>query len=435
MLDLLEILGLKSDAEPEVIKTFIDRLKPAAYTSPSGIRTEVRFSDALEKTYSHKLDEYTYNGIDGSLIQDLGVSGTVYPLVCFLAGNDYDKESTAFEQALSETGVGTLEHPIYGRKKVVVATVRRQDDPVNGGGIGAFTIEFRETLEFNPSGVPNASALSEALLDTANEASALEFSSIALNTIGDIISFTEDILGVVNTIANVMDDVISASSDAIVTFNQIKRDIETNISTIVNFPDSLARQIQLMTQLSVGTGSNAGDALISLSTLVASVGDFDIASPSNAAKNRSMISELVIGAAVNSATLITQQNTYSTKNETFEAIEALDAFIIEASEIADSKMAGFDGSIFEKQYFSQVDSFQEVIALAVNVKTDLQIRAFDAKIERRFITKRDYPILELCGALYSQIDDESLDFFISTNGLEDDEYFDIPSGREIVFYV
>lgn len=435
MLDILELLGLKSDAEPSAIKTSYDRLKPAAYTSPSGVRTELRYSNALEKTFSHKLDSYTYNGINGALIQDLGTAGDVYPMVWYLAGNDYDTASLAFETSLRETGIGTLEHPVYGRKRVVVASVRRQDDPINGGGIGAFTVQFRETLEFTPEGTKNATEVSETKLAEANDASVNEFANVALDVIGDVIKFKDDVLGAVNLIANTLDSVISASSDAIVLFNQIKRDIETNINTIINFPDTLARQIQIMTQLTTTSGGSTSETLIALSQLTADITNYDIIGGRASEVNRSLIAELIVGSAINSSAIVIQDQSYETKTSTFEALDNLQSILVASTELVDEKQEGFSGNIFEKQYFSQLDSFQFIMSLVNNVKTDLQLRAFDAKLERSFVAGRDYQLLELCSLLYGAVDDETLDFFIETNSLEDNEFIIVPAGRDIVFYV
>jgi hypothetical protein len=435
MANLLELLGLKSDAEPAAIKTSYDRLKPAAYTSPSGVRTEMRYSSALEKSFAHKLDSYTYNGINGALIQDLGTAGDTYPMVWYLAGNDYDKESLTFETSLRETGVGTLEHPVYGRKRVVVGSVRRQDDPINGGGIGAFTIDFRETLEFTPEGAKNATEVSETKLEAANDASVNEFANVALDVLGDVIKFKDDVLGALNTIANVLDDVISASSDAIVLFNQIKRDIETNINTIINFPETLARQIQIMTQLTTTSGGGASETLIALGTLTSDVTNYEIIGASQSEINRSLISELIVGACINSAAIVVQDNSYETKTATFEALDTIQAFLVNATQLVDEKQTGFNGNIFEKQYFSQLDSFQAIMELVNNVKTDLQLRAFDSKLERGFVAGRDYQILELCSLLYNAVDDATIDFFIDTNSFEDDEFIIVPAGRNVVFYV
>jgi len=435
MANLLELIGLKQDAEAEKVKTYLDRLKPAAYTSPSGVRVALRYSQAVEKSVSHKLDGYTYNGIKGTLLQDLGVAGGVYPLVCYVAGNDYDIEAAKLDAALEETGVGTLEHPVYGRKRVVVSTVKRQDDPINGGGIGAFSIEFRETIEFTPRGVENPATVSEELLSDANAAGAIDFSNVALSVINDVITFKEDVLSTLNTVSNALTDIIAASSDAIVVFNNIKRDIQSNIDTIINFPENLAAQYQIMIQLTTTSGANTTDALVALSALSADTSNFTITAGSTAEINRSILAELIVGATINSASILIQNETYPTKPATFDAIATLDTFLLGSTQALDEKQAGFEGNIFEKQYFSTIDAFKAIAALATNVKADLQLRAFDAKLERSLVTARSYSILELASALYGNLDDETIDFLVDTNVLIDDELLVVPAERHIVYYV
>lgn len=434
MASLLELIGLQDGFDADIFKTFITRLKPAAYTGPqSGERIELRYSEKLDKEYGHRLDGYSYNGINGVHYQDLGLEGEVFPMVCHLSGINYDLDAKKFERILSEIGTGTLEHPVHGRQPVVVGKIKRTDDPINQGGIGFFVVEFFKNLELAPTGIANAKDLSNRFLDTANEASQSEFAGIALDTALDIISFKDSVLGSLTLVSNALSGVLSGVQGALVTFNQIKRDIENNINTIVNFPENLAAQYQIMIQLINDTESTE-EALTSLEDAITGNTDFEVNRATQANLNRVLLSEMIVGACLNSASVVSQNGTYETKTAAFSAIGRLNDLINVSTEIVDLKQEAFEGSIFQKQYFSQVDSYQELQKLATNVKSDLQQRAFNLAIERSFTTQKEYALLELVYLLYGDVSEETLEFFTKTNSIEGDEIYVIPTKREIVFY-
>jgi len=434
MADLLELIGLKDGFDDDFFKTFITRLKPAAYTGPqSGERIELRYSERLDKNYGHRLDGYSYNGINGVHYQDLGLEGEVYPMICHLSGIDYDLQSKKFERILSEIGTGTLEHPVHGRKPVVVGKIKRTDDPINQGGVGFFVVEFFRNLELAPTGVANAEDLSNQFLETANEASQSEFANLVLETASDIANFKDNVLGSLTLISNALTGVISGIEGKLAEFNRIKRDIENNINTIVNFPENLAAQYQIMVQL-VNGSSTTEQALFALSDAIILNTDFDIDVPSNANLNKVLNAEVISGACLNSASIVSQRGTYETKTQTFEAIGRLNDLLNATTETLDLKQEPFEDTIFQKQYFSQIDSYQEIIKLATNVKGDLQQRAFNLAIERSFTTKREYALLELAYLLYGDVSDETLEFLTKTNSIEGNELYVIGVGREILFY-
>ena len=109
-----------------------DRIREAAYTSPSGERLTFGYEN-VSKKIDKKTTGFEFPDADGTFVQDLGHSGRKYPLRVFFWGSDYDQEADAFEAALLERGTGKLEHPIYGTVDVVpFGTITRRDDLKTG---------------------------------------------------------------------------------------------------------------------------------------------------------------------------------------------------------------------------------------------------------------------------------------------------------------
>ena len=49
--------------------------------------------------------------------------------------------------------------------------------------------------------------------------------------------------------------------------------------------------------------------------------------------------------------------------------------------------------------------------------------------------EKDRNYIELCGELYGNVGNDTLNFFINTNNLSGDEYFEIKKGRQVVYYI
>lgn len=105
-----------------------DRITEAAYTASNGQRVTFTYEDvSVEVEKRGTLFEFP--GTDGTYIQDAGRNGRKYPLRMILWGADHDAAAAQLVSALEQSGLGTLEHPFYGVKQVVVfgAIVRRDD--------------------------------------------------------------------------------------------------------------------------------------------------------------------------------------------------------------------------------------------------------------------------------------------------------------------
>ena len=64
-----------------------DRVKPAAYESPSGRRIEFLFENVAE-SFGKKTTAFEFPDVDGTFVQDLGRTGNRLPLRIIINGDD-----------------------------------------------------------------------------------------------------------------------------------------------------------------------------------------------------------------------------------------------------------------------------------------------------------------------------------------------------------
>ena len=171
-----------------------ERLQLAAYTSPSGIRLLFTYEN-VSKTVNKKTTGFEFPDANGTYVQDLGHTGRKYPLRIIFHGDDHDLESKAFESALLETGIGTLEHPLYGDKQVIpFGTITFRDNLKTAANQTIIDLVFWETiaLVYPQSQTDPASSVITAVDEYNNVASESIDGQEALDTEVERVSFKND---------------------------------------------------------------------------------------------------------------------------------------------------------------------------------------------------------------------------------------------------
>ena len=77
-------------------------------------------------------------------------------------------------------------------------------------------------------------------------------------------------------------------------------------------------------------------------------------------------------------------------------------------------------------------ALQSAVALTAGFLVEI---SFTFKQERSIILTKQRTIIDLCAELYGNIDDETLNFFITSNDLSGSEILEIQKGKEIVYYI
>ena len=126
--------------------SWIDRLKAAAYTPPSGTRIEFDFVD-VSQNITKQTAAFEFTDSDGTYVQSNGASSRRFPVRAFFSGADHDTEAAEFMAALLENGTGLLEHPLYGTFDAVpFGDLSQRDDLATAANQSVFEITFYQTI-------------------------------------------------------------------------------------------------------------------------------------------------------------------------------------------------------------------------------------------------------------------------------------------------
>lgn len=410
-----------------------DRIREAAYTSPSGERITFGYENVSKKV-DKKTTGFEFPDADGTFVQDLGHTGRKYPLRVFFWGDDYDQEADAFEAALLERGTGKLEHPIYGTVDVVpFGTITRRDDLKTGANQAVLEITLWETIGLIYPAAQNdpASAVLSAV-DEYNDAVAAEFEEVtSLDSAVDGATFKNSYQALLDSASSGLRAIADVQDDVRTQFDAVVDSINQGIDILVAQPLTLAFQTAIMIQSPARALANIEARLDAYKNLAGSIisGDDAVVTPSTDASssNEFHTNDLYASTYVTGSVVSVVNNQFTTKTE---ALAAADEVLTQLEDVTNWRDQNFQ-SLGEVDTGGAYQQLQEAVALTAGFLVEI---SFTLKQERRVVLTRNRTIIDLVAEFYGSVDDQ-LDFFINSNDLSGSEILEVPKGREIVYYV
>ncbi len=402
-----------------------DRLREAAYTSPSGTRVTFEYED-VRNEIDKKTAGFQFPDADGTFVQDTGHSGRRYPLRVFFWGADYDLQANIFDALLLERGAGRLEHPIYGTVDVVpFGTISRRDDLKTASNQTVMDVTFWATIGVEyPSSQTDPSSNVLAAVEEYNAATAGQFSEeIDLATEGKKENFKGVYDRLLGSVKSGLQSVADTQDDVRKQFDAITKSIDQGIDVLVNDPLTLAFQTTQLIQ-------SPARALTSIEARLDAYGNLasDIISGNGVGTpNEFRTADLYTSTYITGSIVSTVNNQFATKAEALSAAELILAQMDAVTDWRDDNLVTLD-LIDTGEAYQQL---QEAVAIAAGFLVDI---SFSLKQERRIILDRARTIIDLAAEVYGSVDDQ-LDILINTNGLSGSEILELPKGREIVYYV
>ena len=413
--------------------SWLDRIREAAYTSPSSVRLTFDYED-VRKSVDKKTTAFEFPDADGTYVQDLGHTGRRYPLRVFFWGDNYDTEADTFEAALLERGTGKLEHPIYGVVDVVpFGTITRRDDLKTAANQTIIEVTFWETIGLiYPASQTDPSSEVLTAVDEYNNAAAEEFAEITdLDSAVEQSSFKNTYQALLDSVKSNLQSIADTQDDVLKQFNAITDSINSSIDILVSEPLTLAFQNSIMIQAPARALTSIEarlDGYINLANLIIT-GDDNVAVPGNDSTNSNDFhtNDLYASTYITGSIISVVNNQFTTKTE---ALEAAEIILNQFADLIVWRDANFQ-SLSEIDTGKSYQQLLEAVAIAAGFLVEI---SFSLKQERRIVLDRNRTFIDLVAELYGETDDQ-YDFFINSNNLSGDEIKELPRGREIVFYV
>jgi len=410
-----------------------DRLREAAYTSPSGTRLTFSYEN-VRKSFEKKTAGFEFPDADGTFVQDQGHTGRRYPLRVFFWGAEYDVEAEAFEAALLERGTGKLDHPIYGVVDVVpFGEVTQRDDLKIAANQAVFEVTFWETigLVYPTAQTDPASAVASAVA-AYNDTAAEEFElDIDLDSAVEQAGFKNLYQFALDGVTGVLQPIADAQETVRKQFDAIVDSVNQGIDILIADPLTLAFQTVLLIQAPARAFASIKARLEAYGNLASSItsGDDAIASSGLDSQNSNDFhtKDLYVSTFVTGSIVSVLNNQFTTKPE---ALAAAEVILVQFASVTEWRDDNFQ-SLEEVDTGEAYQRLQEAVALTAGFLVEI---SFSLKQERRIVLDRNRTIIDLAAELYGSVDDQ-LDFLISSNALTGSEILELPRGREIVYYL
>lgn len=410
-----------------------DRIKEAAYTTPSGQRLTFLYEN-VSKSFDKKTSSFNFPDAPGTFVQDNGKTGRRFPLRVIFSGDDYDLEATTFEEGLAESGAGKLEHPIYGSVDVVpFGSIGRRDDLKTAGNQTIIEVTFWETIDILfPSGQVDPAAEVLTAVTEYNEAAGAQFEEVLdIDTAVERATLKSRYQAALNKARSALQSIVDAQDAVRKQFDAIYDSITAGIDTLISAPLTLASQTVIFLQA-------PGRALVSIrarldayKNLASSIftGEDAIKVPglNSEAINTFHNDDLFVSTIITGTIVSVVNNEFQTKTEALNAAQ-------EILELEASVTAWRDANL---QSLSLIDTgsayqqLQEAVALTVGFLVDI---SFSLKQERSLVLTRDRTVIDVVAEFYGSVDDQ-LDFFINSNDLTGSEILELPKGKKIVYFI
>ena len=416
-----------------------DRLRPSIQlTSPDGtVFTALWVGN--ESSHVKKIGIFDYPGVAGSTVQDQNIRSAMYPLTLQFEGPDNDLTAKEFVDALTESGVWEVVHPVLGLLKLQPMTFTPEWQPVTSGNITVIKTEWIEPLDIAvvPS-VPELQAAVAAQIETVNEVAAEQLEQSTFQKIAaEAAAIRDATLDVVAAVEEKLEAVSDFAADITAEMLAIKRDIDAVLAVVPMDIIALAGQIKELIQLPARAIQDVQARLDAYKGFAQSAGLLSPDTPGTPSFNRVAVQEAALTAAMGAVADVASTGDLLSRTEAVGVIEDVLALFDDITNNLDVSQTLFENSAIDAQYFSQSQSYSVAARLNALVVAYLLRAAFDLKVEKRFVlTQSRNPVMvtiEEYGSLGE--DDLFLDLFNASNKIQGDEFIMMPKGRELVVYV
>lgn len=406
-----------------------------------GLEFEVHWRGNLRRVVK-KLGVFNFARVPGSIVQDLDVGASTYPLTLLFSGPDHDVEAQRFFRACSEqTGKWLITHPVHGRLYLQLVSVSEVNDPTESGNITQISTEWIESIDKRIERLPaQIAADMDVRIDETNETSAEQFeNSLASGTF-------QDKTGVLTTSRNYLDifnDTILELAGSVVDvrdrISSVYRSVIDTLSQPVINAGILAGQVQQLVQLpalaisDVRTRLNAYNRFIAdgLSRIAL------IQRPFDTERDSIVTHELFLTAALSAIARISVTGLTSTRSEAVATAVEISGRFVEVTDRLDEIQELFEVNQLDLQYFSQLDSFASAAVMIAEAVNYILLTSFDLAIEKRLTLRTWRSPIEIVISEYGGLGDAdaNLTEFLDANDLTAEEIMLLPPETDVVVYI
>lgn len=413
--------------------------------------TEITFTSPVGTTYVAKwrggsrdaeksLGIFKAPGVPGSIVQDLERAAITYDLTIHFDGIDHDVIAGRFFTECGATrGVWDVIHPVKGRLKLQLVSYSEVMEPVSNANITTVITEWIEPniLEGTVSAETVRAGALEGITNL-NDSGAFQFvKDLATDTFESVVHIISSATGVIDVYNRTLFSIVRYDAELKAQIEAIQAQIISNINAPVINTTVLAGQFQNLIQLPARVVENIEGTTALYNEFLNRVLSLrsDLTVDPNvltaASRNEVLVNEISTVSALGAITDVIIDGELTTRKQTIEIINGLNTTFQTVTNALDEHQEALTG-----EYFSQSESYSDSINMLANAVRYLIISSFDLKIEKRVTLDRPktpaFITIEQYGALGEN--DQTYDFFLTSNALKANDILLLPPGREVLIY-
>lgn len=383
-----------------------------------------------QKVIEYNVSQFEFPGVEGSIVSRGTPKGRKFPLEIYFVGESHLDECEQFEISASDKRHWVVTHPYYGVLNVHPTSINIDN---TGGNVSKLSITLIETIVENyPKGIDRpsdkisemASILYEKLNvslvnsipkpNVKDRSMMIRLTSNVYNEGKKKIKLTLDAENYFNLFNDATAGILNSTDDVL----QAAITINAMINAPFQFTDTVKNRVgMLLGQFDklITTGKTAIDLF---------------KTPTEKRIYENSGASLIGTMAQASITNIDYANSEEVLSVMEDIIDVNESFI----QNLDSLQTTNGGN--EDSYIPDAESMiglQDVVNYTVSKLLEV---ALESKQERSIITETDTNIIILTHRLYGlQVDDSTIEYLITTNGLGLIDMLQIMAGRKIKYYV
>lgn len=413
-------------------------LGTATYTSPSGKVTTLHIETATQ-TSEKKTTTFTFPGVAGAYVQDLGRGGRVFPISAIFHGADYPTKATEFMASLEEIGQGKLEHPVYGSRVVVpIGSVSRQEGLVEQVGVAVVSVSFAETLKeltFPVSSEITSGKVSKGAENFQSVASLNFASSLAFASETEKIESITNVASSVDALASTITDAIPMGSDIAKSFTTILSSFRINVMDLATPLYTVGNLALMLIRTPARLVTPINTQIDGFGRVIANfIGAIEKPDGSNIPFNRFITNALLVRASFVALCESMLYGNIRTRPEAVYAAVAILDINDKVNNWVDENISSLSLGASSSAVVDVGETYNNMQMVVSHTVRYLIEVSFGLPMERRVVLQDDRQVLELLPTLGLSIESD-LDFFIQSNRLTSDTIEIIPAGTEVLYYV
>lgn len=394
-----------------------------------------------ERSFEKKLGRFNPPKFSGTIVQDLGHTGDLYPLNVYFDGPFHQDDVDNFYKALKEKGQWEVIHPVKGPLILQLILCREVISPIETGNYTELELQWivpanlqrlvspLELLSSLIAEISNAIADAIAILQQL-KTDLYAAITAASNALNQIAALQDDTLG----------QLVSTSALAQDAFETAQTSFNNALAAFGIDNTDTADIGQGMVDMSLAAVSeetnfeNPAAYYESLNDDMTSVAIDDI---SEEGYNNALCIEFGMTTSLIAVAQLVANVEFESRSDVINAIETITSFFNDTVASIEDLQDLFSSLDIDFQYFSQTLTYTTLINLYTLCLRYLFAQFYELSTEKVITLKKNRSPIEITVTEYGTLgkDDINYDLFLTSNNLTGDDILLLPAGMEVKIYV